>query len=326
MVFDKENQQKREQKQNKVIIFTNLDGENIRFVHQILRPAIDEERSQLAIHFGKQWHGYFHLAISLCDGTAARLSAIVEGLRSFEPDMLHMWRLKTLWTHFPYINNIAWNDDIEYLPFHDMETYPAMEVKNLSDKSLIGIVEEMKEWKRKFLKFGISNEESEIYNFWLRKSHQPVLAVLMIKKNDSNENIQYFRGCNMEVSMPTGSLCAERNAIGTALAVDPSLRRNEFAMIAVLALPELNSYNESMNNIDNDNNNINRSYSNNLQCDICSDDTGSVHANFNDEVLECKKKQIVMQRSDSYFKRDDDLNPRGPCGSCEEVCFACLFV
>lgn len=41
----------------------------------------------------------------------------------------------------------------------------------------------------------------------------------------------------MEVSMPTGSLCAERNVIGTALATHPSLRREDLIMVAVLAVP-----------------------------------------------------------------------------------------
>jgi hypothetical protein len=41
----------------------------------------------------------------------------------------------------------------------------------------------------------------------------------------------------MEVSMPTGSLCAERNVIGTALADNPSLRRQDLKVIAVLAVP-----------------------------------------------------------------------------------------
>ena len=36
--------------------------------------------------------------------------------------------------------------------------------------------------------------------------------------------------------MPTGSLCAERNAIGTALAHDPGLRREHLKMVAVVAL------------------------------------------------------------------------------------------
>lgn len=40
----------------------------------------------------------------------------------------------------------------------------------------------------------------------------------------------------MEVSMPTGSLCAERNVIGTALADDPGLKREDLLMVAVLSI------------------------------------------------------------------------------------------
>lgn len=40
---------------------------------------------------------------------------------------------------------------------------------------------------------------------------------------------------NIEVSMPTGTLCSERNAIGTALAKDPTLTRRDFRMIAILS-------------------------------------------------------------------------------------------
>jgi len=39
--------------------------------------------------------------------------------------------------------------------------------------------------------------------------------------------------------MPTGSLCAERNAIGNALVADPTLRREDFRLVAVLSLNKL---------------------------------------------------------------------------------------
>ena len=45
-----------------------------------------------------------------------------------------------------------------------------------------------------------------------------------------------YREMNMEVSMPTGSLCAERNVIGTALASIPGLLREHLKMVAVLAV------------------------------------------------------------------------------------------
>jgi hypothetical protein len=36
--------------------------------------------------------------------------------------------------------------------------------------------------------------------------------------------------------MPTGSLCAERNAIGSALAADLGLKRRDLKLVAVLSL------------------------------------------------------------------------------------------
>jgi cytidine deaminase len=56
----------------------------------------------------------------------------------------------------------------------------------------------------------------DLSKFWLRKTHKPVLAVLLVQSPGAKEPTLY-RGTNMEVSMPTGSLCAERNVIGTAL-------------------------------------------------------------------------------------------------------------
>lgn len=38
----------------------------------------------------------------------------------------------------------------------------------------------------------------------------------------------------MEVAMPTGSLCSERNAIGSAFADNMSLKRSDILGIAVL--------------------------------------------------------------------------------------------
>lgn len=63
-------------------------------------------------------------------------------------------------------------------------------------------------------------EDSEVGSFWLRKTQKPVLAVLLVRRLPDGEP-RLFRGANMEVSMPTGSLCAERNVIGTAYSNDP---------------------------------------------------------------------------------------------------------
>jgi cytidine deaminase len=97
------------------------------------------------------------------------------------------------------------------------------------------LVKEMIAHKDEFERVRDTKEKyNELDTFWLRKSKQPVLSVLMVKKK--NKAPKFFRGINVEVSMPTGSLCSERNAIGSALSSDPSLCRKDLRMIAVLAL------------------------------------------------------------------------------------------
>merc|ERR1719343_1194157 len=80
-----------------------------------------------------------------------------------------------------------------------------------------------------------SEGSDDIRAFWLRKTLKPVIAILAVQT--ANGKIKLYRGTNMEVSMPTGSLCAERNVIGTALADNPSLKRQDLKMIACLAIP-----------------------------------------------------------------------------------------
>mmetsp|Transcript_110548 Transcript_110548/g.219812 ORF Transcript_110548/g.219812 Transcript_110548/m.219812 type:complete len:342 (-) Transcript_110548:84-1109(-) len=50
--------------------------------------------------------------------------------------------------------------------------------------------------------------------FWHRKSKKPVLSVVVCRGQDGH--LEYFRGMNTEVSLPAGSLCAERAAIARA--------------------------------------------------------------------------------------------------------------
>ena len=95
------------------------------------------------------------------------------------------------------------------------------------------IVEEMVRYKRQFEAVRDSNEH-ELGSFWLRKTGKAVLAVLLTRKPDGTYT--YWRGMNVEVSMPTGTLCAERNAIGNALAADQSIGRGDMLAVAVLSV------------------------------------------------------------------------------------------
>lgn len=76
--------------------------------------------------------------------------------------------------------------------------------------------------------------------FWHRKSGQPVLSVVICRSEEKGgESFVAYRGMNTEVSLPCGSLCAERAAIARAASdfqhasrllaiavVDPSERIN----------------------------------------------------------------------------------------------------
>lgn len=66
--------------------------------------------------------------------------------------------------------------------------------------------------------------------FWQRKSGKPVLAVAVCRSKDGD--LATYRGRNTEVSLPAGSLCAERAAI--ARAASEFHHASELVAIAVL--------------------------------------------------------------------------------------------
>ena len=114
-----------------------------------------------------------------------------------------------------------------------METTPAIAFDQTSEE-VSRVTVEMKAFRRDFLQSIKEGGRSDLREFWLRKTRKPVLAVLLVQK--PNHEPVLYRGTNMEVSMPTGSLCAERNVIGTALASDPGLKREDLKMVAVLSV------------------------------------------------------------------------------------------
>lgn len=96
------------------------------------------------------------------------------------------------------------------------------------------VIEEMDKFRKDFYTILTDPKaEHDLANFWLRKTKKPVLSVLLVEKKGI---VKLYRGTNMEVSMPTGSLCAERNVIGSALADDPTLMRQDIKVIAVYSV------------------------------------------------------------------------------------------
>jgi len=224
--------------------------ENITFATQELMPCIDSYRDahargepypdEVALVNGKSgmnrnefnpdWKQSVSVTYSFADGSAARSFAIQSALRPYRPTYFHFWQLKTFW-HESKITD----EDIEVHSFEEMETVPPMAINQTSDE-VSKVVTEMIQFRKDFLE--TVKAGSDLKKFWLRKTKKPVLAVLLVRTRDGSGVL--YRGTNMEVSMPTGSLCAERNVIGTALAQNPGLKREDLLMVAVLAvsLPE----------------------------------------------------------------------------------------
>ncbi|CAH0481146.1 unnamed protein product [Peronospora belbahrii] len=205
--------------------------DNVQFMTRELRPLLEAQRETLVDRCGEAWKAHFHVTIAYADGPPARLSALNASLRIYKPSYLHIWQLKTFW-HERKLSIV----DVDFHSFEKIEASPLV-APSKADAMTQMIVHEMRAFRDQFLS---AEGKGEVASFWLRKSRKPVLAVLLIEKpaTEAGERpkIVVQRGMNCEVSMPTGSLCAERNAIGSALANDPTITRRAIKMIAVLGL------------------------------------------------------------------------------------------
>lgn len=191
-----------------------------------------EPRHAASSPFDVDWKRSFAVTLSFADGSPARTHAIQTALRIFRPTYFHIWQLKSFWHERKIVD-----DDVEVHSFEEMETSPALESIEIQQGDLASVVQEMKAFKQEMTETLLGKKDSsDIHSFWLRKTHKPVLAVLLVQSPGKPPVL--YRGTNMEVSMPTGSLCAERNVIGTALASNPKLKREDLKCIAVLAVPQ----------------------------------------------------------------------------------------
>lgn len=182
--------------------------------------------------FAPDWRDTFHTTLSFASGSPARTYAIQASLRQYRPTYFHFWQLKTFWHESKIVNN-----DIEVHSFEAMETIPPVDIQAVTDRHVAMVIQELLAFKEAMVR--TLQSDHDISRFWLRKTHKPVIAVLLVQNDDddSDDAPALYRGTNMEVSMPTGSLCAERNVIGTALADRPGLKREDLKIIAVLAVP-----------------------------------------------------------------------------------------
>ncbi|XXQ34432.1 CMP/dCMP-type deaminase domain-containing protein [Plasmodiophora brassicae] len=280
---------------------------NVRFMQQSLRPLIAAKRAELAAALGEEWPTRFYIMISLKSDTAARTSALMSSLRQFRPDYIHISESKTFWYGWPNVTQL-WSSDIEFLDFDSVEASPPSTLSELEPLHL-GLVEKMKERRQAFV-LALRNDH-ELRAFWLRKTFKPVLSVLLVMKPGGEP--QYFSGMNMEVSMPTGSLCAERNAIGNALAQDPTLHREHFKAMAVLSV--------SMGSADPSNGDSTSTH--HWHTDVASPPNSPTLAadawddrRFNIRPTRSQTMRHATTQSVSPYLRA--LNPINPCGACKE--------
>ena len=199
--------------------------ENIAFVKRELLPMIDAIRDELAHELAAKWKDNFRLTLSFADGSSARISAINAALKPYRPNYMHFWQLKTFWSEAKICD-----DDIECHSYEEISIDPAVPIDQTENTVRLAVAE-MSKFKQEFEYIrGDATVETDLSSFWLRKTKKPVLAVLLVQKPGQRPKL--YRGTNMEVSMPTGSLCAERNVIGSALADDLTLRRQDLKVTA----------------------------------------------------------------------------------------------
>ena len=207
---------------------------NVRFINTQLMPLLLSHRSYLSSLFADQWPAHLSLFSSLTDSPPARSSSLLSSLRPLRPSTLHMWQLKSFWCEYPAVTGRG-EEDVEEVTFDKVEMTPPQRVSEVREEDVRLLVNRLRCFRDEFMAARDGDSSNEMSAFWMRKSKKPVLSMLMVHKPGHSR--RYYRGLNMEVSMPTGSLCSERSAIASALSDDVGLCRRDLKMIAVLALP-----------------------------------------------------------------------------------------
>jgi hypothetical protein len=227
------------------------------------RQALAEEDLELGLPSGA-WEKRLSVVLSMCDSPPAVSAALTAAMREFRPSTAHFstpaFRPSTALTstlsagHLPTLAKTAAAAAAatpqlsrRATPIVIVQTFSAtdacpprpIEHPALSEHERL-CARRMAVFARQFREEGVPS--SDLSSFWLRKSQKATLSVLMVKGEPGGDGApQYFHGMNLEVSLPTGSLCSERAAIGAAVAARPGLKRSDFLCIAVFAPPFLSS-------------------------------------------------------------------------------------
>ncbi len=190
------------------------------YVSESLVPWFDRQLVELQRQDAKS-----RLAVYLSHntGTSAAIWVLTNALRHLKPALVAIPKCRVR-----PITGEVFTAEVHEETWVDAA--PARDAASVASQEFAMAIDELQRWKAAYVE-AIRSPHHELGSFWLAKSSKPVLAVVVCRIADGS--MRAFRGCNMEVSLPTGSLCAERNAISSALAAYPAMRRQDVACVAV---------------------------------------------------------------------------------------------
>lgn len=199
------------------------------FLHGGLLPWVEARRRAVVEAVGEDWNRWFDVVLSVSTGTSPRIVALLSAFSPFHPMLFHVPDARRWPPSEARVGHCLDHDALRQVPARPLADHhgPAVRVS----------VEEMRRWRAEYVRLRPRRQDknlpTEEGDFFFRKGRHEVLAVVVIQVEDA---LVAVRGVNVEVSLPTGSLCAERNAIGTAIMLHPNLLRSQIRAVAVLSM------------------------------------------------------------------------------------------
>ena len=196
----------------------------------------------IAERHGEQWRDLFKLYLSVSTGTTFMISALTLTFAEWSPVVQTISSARHILACTPSSPSRVYRPKDKELA--SIKEWVAVDEVQLDSVALLA-VNELRRWRTDYIEqrqlrpteLKESNKEAVFFH---RKGLKEVLCVLVIIDRHGIEgdpgDLVAIRGINLEVSLPTGTLCAERNAIGTALCRFPRLERRDIQAVAVLSL------------------------------------------------------------------------------------------
>jgi cytidine deaminase len=160
-------------------------SDNVAFVRTFLMPRLIALRRSIAATsfdtgaFDATWPKRMRVALSLCDGVPARVTAITSALREYRPLTIHAYNLGSVRRR-----NQLREKGVAVYPFETVDMHQAMRPCDLNSEDAL-MVERMRAYAARFTR-SLASGVSDLATFWIRKSKKPVLAVLLVTDPDTD--------------------------------------------------------------------------------------------------------------------------------------------